>query len=101
MNIKLTQGRIMSESVMTALTHKGMNRQEAHEHLRRLAVRSEMERKPFKTVLTEDKIVRRMLSEKEISRALNPRNYLGTAIKQVKLVIRKTRRERKSRGLNK
>lgn len=101
LNIKLTQGRIMSESVMTALTHKGMNRQEAHEHLRRLAVRSEMERKPFKTVLTEDKIVRRMLSEKEISRALNPRNYLGTAIKQVKLVIRKTRRERKSRGLDK
>jgi adenylosuccinate lyase len=98
-NIELTQGRIMSEAVMIALTRKGMSRQEAHEHLRRLAIKSEMEKQPFKKVLLEDKTVRKMLNEKEISKALNPRNYLGTAVKQVELVIRKTRRERKARGL--
>ncbi len=98
-NIELTQGRIMSEAVMIALTRKGMSRQEAHEHLRRLAMKSEMEKQPFKKVLLEDKTVRKMLNEKEISKALNPRNYLGTTVKQVELVIKKTRRERKARGL--
>jgi adenylosuccinate lyase len=99
-NIKLTQGRIMSEAVMIALTRKGMNRQEAHEHLRRLAIKSEMEGQPFKKVLLEDKTIRERLDEKEINKVLNPRNYLGTAIKQVEFVIKKTRRERKNRGLN-
>ncbi len=98
-NIELTRGRIMSEAVMIALTHKGMSRQEAHEHLRRLAMKSEMEKQPFKKVLLEDKKVQKRLSEKEISKALNPRNYLGTAVKQVALVIKKTKRERKARGL--
>jgi len=98
-NIRLTRGRIMSEAVMIALTHKGMSRQEAHEHLRKLALRSEMERQPFKKVLLEDETVRKLLSEKEISKVLNPRNYLGTAVRQIGLVIRKTKQERKGRGL--
>jgi adenylosuccinate lyase len=98
-NIRLTQGRIMSEAVMIALTRKGMNRQEAHEHLRKLALKSEIEKQPFKKVLLKDKTVRKLLSEKEISKILNPRNYLGTAVKQIGLVIRKTKRERKKRGL--
>jgi len=100
-NIELTKGLIMSEAVMIALTRKGMSRQEAHEHLRRLAIKSEMEKQPFKRVLLEDKTVRKMLNEKEIGKALNPRNYLGTAVKQVEVVVRNTRRERKNRGLNK
>jgi len=100
MNIELTQGRIMSEAVMIALARKGMSRQKAHEHLRRLAIKSEMEKRPFKRVLSEDKTVQKLLSTREISKVLNPRNYLGTAVKQVKLVIRKTRQERKKRGLN-
>jgi adenylosuccinate lyase len=98
-NIELTQGRIMSEAVMIALTRKGMNRQKAHEHLRRLAIKSEMKKQSFKKVLLEDKTIRKMLNEKEINKVLNPRNYLGTAAKQVELVIKKTRRERKARGL--
>ncbi|NIO37371.1 hypothetical protein GTO27_06665 [Candidatus Bathyarchaeota archaeon] len=98
-NLELTRGRIMSEAVMIALTRKGMSRQEAHEHLRRLALKSEMEKQPFKRALLEDKTVRKMLSEKEISKALNPRYYLGTTVKQVEFIIKKTRRERKARGL--
>ena len=53
---------------MMALTRKGMNRQEAHELLR-------------------------VLDEKEIEEALNPRSYLGTAIKQVELAKEKTKHE--------
>ena len=81
-NIKVTQGRAMSESVMMALTKKGVNRQQAHELLRKLTLKSESEKRQFKQVLLEDQLVRTKLTEKEIDDALNPRNYLGTAVKQ-------------------
>ncbi|MEM3695984.1 MAG: adenylosuccinate lyase [Candidatus Bathyarchaeia archaeon] len=98
-NIELTQGRAMSEAVMIALTRKGMDRQEAHELLRKLTIKSETEKRNFKEVLLEDKIVSSKLSEKEIAEALKPKNYLGTAKKQVVLMVKKTLRERKARGL--
>jgi len=98
-NIEITQGRAMSEAVMIALTKKGMSRQEAHELLRKLTLKSEMEKRPLKEVLLEDKIVSQKLSEKEIDVALDPRNYLGTALEQVELMVNKTRDERKARGL--
>jgi adenylosuccinate lyase len=98
-NMKLTQGRMMSESVMLALARKGMDRQKAHGLIRGLAIKSDIEKRPFKEVLVEDSTVQKMLSEKEIDEALNPRNYLGTAIKQVELVVKKTKRERRTRGL--
>jgi len=83
-NIDLTEGRTMSEAVMMALTRKGVNRQEAHELLRKLSIKSEVERRNFKEVLLEDKFVNGKLNEKEIDEALNPENYLGTAVKQAK-----------------
>jgi adenylosuccinate lyase len=95
-NIELTEGRTMSESVMIALTRKGMDRQQVHELLRKLAVKSEVERRSFKEVLLEDKIVSRRLNEKELDDALNPRKYLGTAVKQVELMVKKTEREREA-----
>jgi adenylosuccinate lyase len=98
-NIELTQGRAMSEAVMIALTKKGVSRQEAHELLRKLTIKSEVEKRSFKEVLLEDKFVSKKLSEKEIDEALNPRNYLGTALKQVELMVEKTKQERKNRKL--
>jgi adenylosuccinate lyase len=98
-NLELTQGRAMSEAVMIALVKKGMNRQGAHELLRILTIKSEVEKQRFKKILLEDGNVRAKLSEKEIDEALDPRNYLGTAIKQIDLVVKKTRRERNARGL--
>lgn len=81
-NLSLTQGRAMSESVMMALTKKGVNRQDAHEMLRKLTIQSAQEKKDFKQVLLEDKFVSGKLNKKEIDQALNPKNYLGTAVKQ-------------------
>jgi len=98
-NIDLTQGRTMSEAVMIALVRKGMNRQEAHERLRALTLKSEAEKQPFKNTLLKDKTVRAKLTEKEIDKALNPHNYLGTAMKQVDFVAKETQRERRARGL--
>ena len=88
-NVELTQGRVMSEAVMIALAKKGVSRQDAHELLRKLAIKSEVERRSFREVLLEDKFVCKSLSEREVDHALNPRNYLGTAVKQVEFVAGK------------
>ena len=81
-NIDLTQGRMMSEAVMMALTRKGVDRQEAHELLRRLTVKSESEKRHFKEILLENQFVAGKLGERAIEAALNPKNYLGTAVAQ-------------------
>ena len=81
-NINLTQGRAMSEAVMMALTKKGVNRQEAHELLRQLTIKSEVENQHFREVLLEDTFVCSKLNVEEINEALNPKNYLGTAVRQ-------------------
>lgn len=98
-NVELTQGRALSEAVMIALTRKGVSRQKAHELLRKLAIQSKTEKRHFREILLEDRVVREKLSEKEIDDALNPRNYLGTALEQVELMVKKTRGEREARGL--
>ena len=98
-NMELTQGRMMSEAVMLALARKGMDRQKAHELVRGLAIKSDVEKRPFKEILVENGTVQKMLSEMEIDEALDPRNYLGTAVKQVELVVKETKQERKAREL--
>lgn len=98
-NIGLTQGRALSEAVMIVLTRKGMSRQEAHELLRRMAIESASEKISFRETLLNNEKIRKFLTEKEIDEALDPKNYLGTAIKQIELAIEKTIQERRERGL--
>jgi adenylosuccinate lyase len=88
-NLSITQGRAMSESVMMTLSKKGVNRQDAHEMLRKLTIQSALNKKDFKQVLLEDKFVSSKLTEKEIDQALNPKNYLGTAVKQAERFAKK------------
>jgi len=78
----------MSESVMMTLAKKGVNRQEAHELLRQLTIKSAVEKKHFKQILQEDKLVNKTLTENEIDQALDPKNYLGTAVKQAEKFAR-------------
>jgi len=98
-NIDLTEGRTMSEAVMMALANKGMNRQTAHELVRRLVIQSIAEKKPFKEVLMRNESVTSLLSEEEIEEALRPEKYLGTTVRQVEMAIEKTLEERRVRGL--
>ncbi|UCG35994.1 MAG: adenylosuccinate lyase [Candidatus Bathyarchaeota archaeon] len=92
-NLMITQGRTMAEAIMTILVKKGMNRQVALELLRQLTVESELKGRNFEKVLAKDGRVRDFLNEREIREALNPQNYLGTAVEQVKLMIEKTKEE--------
>lgn len=98
-NMEITQGRMMSEAVMLVLAKKGLGRQKAHELTRQLAIKSHNEQRPFKDVLAENGTVKKMLRLEEIEKVMDPRNYLGTAPKQIELVIEKTRQERRARGL--
>lgn len=99
-NIDLTQGRTLSEALMIALARKGMDRQEAHELVRKLAISSASKEVPFKEILLNDTEVTRRLNKDEINSVLNPRNYLGTAVEQVERCIKMTRSERRSRGID-
>ena len=99
-NMEITQGRMMSEAVMLALAKKGLGRQKAHEITRQLAIKSYTERRIFKEILKENKIVQDTLSSPEIENVMNPTNYLGTALEQIDLVIKMTQQERKDRGLS-
>ncbi len=98
-NMAITQGRMMSEAVMLALAKKGLGRQKAHELTRELAIKSHNEQLHFKEVLAENSTVKELLSQNEIKQVMDPRNYLGTAPKQIERVIEKTNHERKARGL--
>jgi adenylosuccinate lyase len=99
-NMEITQGRMMSEAVMLALAKKGLGRQKAHEITRQLAIKSYTEKRIFKEILKENKIVQDTLSSPEIEYVMNPTNYLGTALEQIGLVIKMTQQERKDRGLS-
>jgi adenylosuccinate lyase len=99
-NMEITQGRMMSEAVMLALAKKGLGRQKAHELTRELAIKSHNQQRDFKNVLSENSTIKKLLSSKEINEVMDPRNYLGTATKQVEQVIQKTRKERRARGLS-
>lgn len=98
LNLEITKGRMMSEAIMAALFQKGMNRQEAHELLRKLTTISILENCPFKEVLAESEEICKFLTKRDIAKALDPENYLGTAVKQVDAAIRNTRRERERKA---
>jgi adenylosuccinate lyase len=98
-NMNITQGRMMSESVMLTLAKKGLGRQKAHELTRQLAIKSHNEQREFKDVLSENKTIKELLTPKELEQIMDPRNYLGTVPKQIQRVIEKTKQERKARGL--
>jgi adenylosuccinate lyase len=86
----------MSEAVMMALIKKGLGRQRAYELLRKLALKALDEKRHLKEVLAEDEGVRRHLSQKEIEDMMNPRKYIGTAVKQVERVLEIAKKERKT-----
>lgn len=91
-NLMLTKGLNLAEAVMIELTKKGMSRQEAHELLRRLSIKAFKENKGLKEVLLESKEARAYLSDEDIERVTNPKNYIGTAIEQVRRILEEERK---------
>ena len=73
---------------MTTIVKNGMNRQEAHEVLRKNSMESFEKDSHLFDVLKKDTNVTKFISEKDLKEIFdNPQNYLGTAREQVEIVL--------------
>jgi len=85
-NLQMTKGLIMTEHLMMGLVKKGMGRQEAHEFLRNTSIEVVNSNKNLKDVLIEKGILN-TFTQDELDYYLDPRNYIGTTVKQVERVV--------------
>ncbi len=65
-NIDLTQGVIFSQQVLTALINKGLSRESAYDLVQPLAENAMNQEIHFKTLLTNNEIIARYLTKKEL-----------------------------------
>ena len=86
-NLDLTLGLCLTERVMLELVRKGVGRQEAHEMLRRLALKCLEERRSLREVMLEDPEASQLVTAEELNEWLTAENYLGTAVEQVDRVV--------------
>ncbi|GBE18090.1 adenylosuccinate lyase [archaeon BMS3Abin16] len=93
-NLELSRGLNLAEAVMIKLVDRGLGRQDAHELLRRLSVKAVSEDTGLEDVLLQDSDVTGLLSPDEIRDALRPENYIGTAVYQVREVLKRSKAER-------
>ena len=88
-NLAFLHGINMAESVMIELTKRGMNRQDAHEHVRLSSMQALAEGRPLADVLGADSEVTRFCSPADIAGLLLPDAYIGTSVAQVERVREK------------
>ena len=91
-NLEKSKGLPMAEAVMTKLVEKGMGRGDAHELMRKSAIKATNENKHLITVLSKDKNISKFLKKGELEQALNPKNYLGESDKIVDHIVKKLTR---------
>ncbi|ALV62631.1 Adenylosuccinate lyase [Thermococcus sp. 2319x1] len=84
-NLYLTKNLIMAEPLMLKLAEKGMGRQEAHELVRKLAMKAFEEGRDLLEVVRESEAME-YLTEDDLN-SLRPENYIGLAPQIVDNVI--------------
>jgi 3-carboxy-cis,cis-muconate cycloisomerase len=92
-NLDLTRGLILAEAVAMALAEK-IGREPAHQVVEQACHRALAQRKPLLDILKADAKVAAHLSADDLTRLLDPKNYLGSAERFSKNVLsaRKSRR---------
>lgn len=88
-NLMMLHGVNMAESVMIELTKTGMDRQDAHETVRVASMKALEENRPLSEVISEYTRVTALCTKERIEELLEPDNYIGTAVWQVEMLIRK------------
>jgi len=88
-NLMMLNGVNMAESVMIELTKTGMDRQDAHETVRVASMKALEENRPLSEVISEYPRVTALCTKERIEELLEPDNYIGTAVWQVEMIIRK------------
>jgi len=88
-NLSLLHGVNMAESVMIALAERGMDRQMAHELLRRASMDALERDVPLLDILSGDSDVTAAIPVRELEVLLDPSRYIGTAPRQVDKLVEK------------
>ena len=97
-NLESAGDHIMAESVMQALTSKGVARDEAYRIVRKAAL-DNSSGLGYKDALLGNKLVKKTLTEPELDYALDPKNYLGSSqkvVKEMEKIINRSRLIRSS-----
>jgi len=77
-NLDETGGMLMAENVATVVSHR-LGRMEAHELVKKAAMRAADGGKSFREELLAEPVLREQLSAEEIDAVLDPAGYLGSA----------------------
>lgn len=85
-NLDATHGLAMSEAASAALAAR-MGRERAHELVRAASMRALAEGRRLREILLATPEIREYLSEAEIDRLLDPRNYLGGTQRFIQRVL--------------
>ncbi len=88
-NLELSQGLLLAERVVNQLVEAGVPRQDAHERVRRISMKSLDERVPFAKLLRDDKLVAKKLTSAKIRQALDYESYLGVTQQLIGIALRK------------
>jgi adenylosuccinate lyase len=91
-NLDRTGGLVMSEPLLLALTAKGMGRQDAHEHVRKLALRAHRDGATLFELASKDPVIAKKLGPTELKKVLDPARYIGTSVQTVDGLVAKLSR---------
>lgn len=86
-NLQMTQGLLLAERVMIALTDKGLGRQEAHELLRNASRNALATRKTLPEVLAVEPEVKKRLRPEELALLFDAHTYIGQSVAIVKMAV--------------
>jgi adenylosuccinate lyase len=75
-NLEKTRGLIFSEAILLLLTRKGLSREEAYAVVQRNAMRVWEDGNDFKTLLSQDEEVKRLLTQDELDAAFDVQSHL-------------------------
>jgi 3-carboxy-cis,cis-muconate cycloisomerase len=89
-NLMITNGLILSESVMLSLGEK-IGKQKSHEIIYQTCMLSFEQDRPLSEVLLENQEVKQYISEQELIELLDPARYTGLAGEMVDKVVARTR----------
>jgi len=75
-NLEKMGGLIYSEAILLLLTKKGLSREEAYAAVQRNAMRAWEKGGDFKTLLSQDEVIQRLLTQEEWEAAFNIQDHL-------------------------
>jgi len=78
-NLYLTKGVILSERILNYLVEKGMDRKEAYNIIKDLAIKSFEEDKEFIDLLLKEEKISKLIDKEKINELIDPKNYIGLA----------------------